>query len=185
MATSSGLTRATRSIPGKTTRSRATSLAMVSPTAFGTLLNRSLIFAFHIRRYFGRPRRREAACHQPLSSTLNQSQSDQQDNRADEGVDDRGDHTAADYYADLRQQPASEQTAENANDDVAYQPVTTAFDHHPGKPTSDGTDDQPNDECLYVHLSPRFLARKGLVPSQLLYSRFVDRPRRREAATVH
>src|SRR6516165_7342556 len=60
MATSSGLTRATRSIPGKTTRSRATSLAMVSPTAFGTLLNRSLIFAFHIRRYFGRPRRQEA-----------------------------------------------------------------------------------------------------------------------------
>src|SRR5262249_36356682 len=109
---------------------------------------------------------------------------DQQDNRADEGVDDRGDNTATDYYADLGQQPASEQTAENANDDVAYQPVTTAFDHHTGKPTSDGTDDQPNDECLYVHLSPRFLlARKGLVPSQLLYSRFFDGPRRREGAS--
>jgi hypothetical protein len=96
---------------------------------------------------------------QPLSSAFDQSQSDQQDNRADEGVYDRGDHTAADYYADLRQQPASEQTAENANDDVAYQPVTTALDHHTGKPTSDGTDDQPNYECLCVHLSPRFLAR--------------------------
>jgi hypothetical protein len=39
---------------------------------------------------------------------------------------------------------------------------------------------------LYVHLSPRFLlARKGLVPSQLLYSRFFDGPWRREAAFGH
>jgi hypothetical protein len=110
-------------------------------------------------QFVDRPGRREAADGQPLSSTLYQSQSDQQDNRADEGVDDRGDHTATDYYADLRQQPASEQTAENANDDVAYQPVATAFDHHTGKPTSDGTDDQPNDECLYVHLFPPISAR--------------------------
>jgi len=130
--------------------------------------------------------RREAAVGQRLNNTLNQSQCDQQDNRADEGVYDRRDHTAADYYADLRQQPASEQTAENANDDVADQPVATAFDHHTGKPTSDGTDDQPNDECLYVHLFPRFLlAQKGLVSSQLLYSRFFDGPWRREAAGGH
>jgi hypothetical protein len=54
------------------------------------------------------------------------------------------------------------------------QPLSSTLNQsqsHTGKPTSDGTDDQPNDECLYVHLSPRFLlARKGLVPSQLLFS---------------
>ena len=83
-------------------------------------------------------------------------------------MDDRGDNTAADYHADLRQQPASEQTAENANDDVAYQPVTTAFDHHTGKPTGDSTDDKPNNECLNVHLSPHVLARTGYGPF-LLY----------------
>ena len=67
----------------------------------------------------------------------------------------------------------------------AIKPPTTAFDHHTGKPASDGTDNQPNDECLYVHFFPRFLlARKGLVPSQLLYSRFFDRPGRREATCV-
>src|SRR5215471_10518367 len=110
-----------------------------------------------------RPRRREAACRQRLSNTLDQSQNDQQDNRADKSVDDRGNNTAADYYADLRQQPASDQAAENANDDVAYQPVATAFDHHTGKPASDGTDNQPNDECLYVHFSPDFCSPgKGL-----------------------
>jgi hypothetical protein len=40
---------------------------------------------------------------------------------------------------------------------IADQPVTAALDHHTGQPTSDGTDNQPNDECLYVHLSPRLL----------------------------
>ena len=102
-------------------------------------------FDLHQNRAVGR---------EPLSNAPDQSQSDQEDNRADEGVDDRGNKAAADCDAELRQQPASDQTAENANDDVADQPVPTAFDQHTGKPTSDGTDDQPNDECLCVHLSP-------------------------------
>ena len=39
-------------------------------------------------------------------------------------------------------------------DNVANQPVTAAFDHHAGEPTSDATDDQPNDECLSIHCFP-------------------------------
>ena len=77
--------------------------------------------------FFDRLRRLEAALRQRLNNALDQSQNDQQDNRADEGVYDRGNNTAADYDADLRQQPASDQTAENPNDDVADQPVATAF----------------------------------------------------------
>jgi hypothetical protein len=91
-----------------------------------------------------------------LSSTPDQSQNDQQNNRADEGVDDRGNNAAADYDADLRQQPAGNESADNPNDDVADQPVAPTFYDHAGKPTGDGANDQPNDECLCVHLFPRF-----------------------------
>jgi hypothetical protein len=37
-----------------------------------------------------------------LSSTFDHSQNDQQNNRPNEGVDDRGNNATADYNADLR-----------------------------------------------------------------------------------
>ena len=49
-----------------------------------------------------------------LSNALDQSQSDQEDNRADEGVDDRGNKAAADCDAELRQQPTSDEAADNS-----------------------------------------------------------------------
>jgi hypothetical protein len=79
---------------------------------------------------------------------LDHSQDEQQDNGTDEGVDDRSNNVDADYDADLRQQPASDQTADNPDDDVTDQSVATALDHQPRKPTSYGTDDQPNDKLL-------------------------------------
>ena len=48
---------------------------------------------------------------QLLNSTCDQSQNNQQDHRADEGVDDRCNNASANDDADLRQQPASDQTA--------------------------------------------------------------------------
>jgi Protein of unknown function (DUF1810) len=86
------------------------------------------------------------------------------------------------YNADLRQQPACDQTTDNPNDNVADQSVATALNRHTGKPTCDGADDQPNDECLCVHVSPQFVnAQKGRA-SQPCYNRFLDGPGRREAA---
>src|SRR5262249_34103661 len=38
----------------------------------------------------------------------------------------------------------------------ADQSVAAAFDHHTGKPTGNAADNQPNDECLCVHVSPHF-----------------------------
>jgi hypothetical protein len=91
-----------------------------------------------------------------LCSAGYQSQNEQQDNRADEGVDDCGNDPAADYDADLWQQPAGDQGADNADDNITDQPVAAAFDRHTGQPTGDGANDQPNDQCLCVHLSPHF-----------------------------
>src|SRR5262249_3099734 len=105
--------------------------------------------------------------------------------RADEGIDDRGNNATADYNTDLWQQPASDQAADNPDDDVTDQPVATAFDHHAGKPTGNGTNDQPNDECLYIHLSPHFpcTQKSGQSAPDVteFYSRFSDGPGRREA----
>ena len=55
----------------------------------------------------------------------------------------------------LRQHPAGNQRADDPDDDVADQSIATAFNNHTGKPAGHGTNDQPNDECLCVRLSPR------------------------------
>src|SRR5262249_3829725 len=91
-----------------------------------------------------------------LCGAFNQTQNEQQNDRADERVDDRGNHTGPDHNAELRQQPTSDETADDPDDDIPNQPVAAAFNNHTGKPTGDGTDNKPNDECLYVHLFPHF-----------------------------
>src|SRR6516165_5014766 len=105
--------------------------------------------------------------YQSLCSAFNQAQNEQQNNRTDEGVDNRGNKTAPDYNAELRQQPTSDEAADYSNDDIPDKPVTAAFDKHTSKPTGDGTDNKPNNECLNVHLSPHVLARTGCGPSPL------------------
>jgi hypothetical protein len=119
---------------------------------------------------------------QALSGARDQSQNDQQDNGPNKGVDDRGNEAAADCNADLREQPTCDQAADDTNDNVADQSVAAALDHHTGKPTGNGADDQPNDECLCVHVSPHLLARKKPCSDGFLCIRFFDGPGRREAA---
>jgi hypothetical protein len=79
-------------------------------------------------------------------SAADQSQNEQQDDRADEGIDDRSNKAATDYNADLREHPTSDQAADDTNDsrnpgggkrrgNVADQSVTAAFNRHTGKPT--------------------------------------------------
>jgi hypothetical protein len=119
-----------------------------------------------------------------LSSAANQSQNDQQDDRADEGIDDRSNKAATDYNADLREHPTSDQAADDTNDsrnpgggkrrgNVADQSVAAAFNRHTGKPTGSGADDQPNQECLSVlHFSPQSSLR-GKAATHENYSRFL------------
>src|SRR6516164_861662 len=92
-----------------------------------------------------------------LCSSFNQAQNEQQNNRADERVDNRGNNTGPDHNAELRQQPTSDKAADDSDDDIPDQPVAAAFNNHTGKPTGDGTDNKPNDQYLYVHLSPHLL----------------------------
>src|SRR5271155_675487 len=88
-----------------------------------------------------------------LSAVLafDQPDNDQQNHRADEGIDHVGNKAATDEESDPRQQPAGDKRADNADDDVADQPETAALDHHPGKPAGDRADNQPNDD---IHASP-------------------------------
>src|SRR5690348_8474331 len=100
-----------------------------------------------------------------LSSAADQSQNDQQDDRADEGIDDRSNKVATDFNADLREHPTSDQAADDTDDsrnpglgerrgNVADQSVAAA-NRHTGKPTGSAADDQPNHECLSVlHFPP-------------------------------
>src|ERR1700722_4363193 len=83
-----------------------------------------------------------------------QPQDDQEDHRADKCVDDGGDKARADIDTELRQQPPGDDRADNAAHDVPQQPVAAAFDHHPGKPAGDGSDDQPNNDALNTHSIP-------------------------------
>jgi hypothetical protein len=117
----------------------------------------------HLKLFTPRPKEERGA----LSSAFNQAQNEQQNNRTDEGVDNRGNKTAPDYNAELRQQPTSDEAADYSDDDIPDKPVTAAFDKHTSKPTGDGTDNKPNNECLNVHLSPHVLARTGCGPSPL------------------
>ena len=56
----------------------------------------------------------------------------------------------------LRQQPAGDEGADDADDDIADQPEAAAFHDHAGQPAGDGADNQPNDKALYVHdLTPQ------------------------------
>jgi hypothetical protein len=85
---------------------------------------------------------------------LDQPDNDQQDHRADEGIDDRGDEAAADGNAKPGQKPARNQTADDADNNVADQAEAAAFDDHAGEPARNAADDQPDDEALCFHVFP-------------------------------
>src|ERR1700720_17100 len=104
-----------------------------------------------------RPKRRRRL----RSGSLDQPDDDQQDDRADKGVDDRGDKAATDGDADLRQQPTGDECADDADDDVADQSEAAAFHDHAGQPAGNRADDEPNDEGLYVHDFPLFPVPAG------------------------
>ena len=57
------------------------------------------------------------------------------------------DNTAADHDAELRQQPAGDDTSDDTDDDVADQAEAAALDDHAGQPAGNRADDKPNDNA--------------------------------------
>jgi hypothetical protein len=96
-----------------------------------------------------RPDRRAGP--QRFSGAFYQPYYEQQDYRADEGIDDRADDAAAKVEADGRQQISSDNGSHDADDNVADQSKSAALNHHAGEPTGNRTDDQPN---YYTHDTP-------------------------------
>src|SRR5271155_3146669 len=76
-----------------------------------------------------------------------QTQDDQQDHRADEGIDDFTNEPRSDRKPDDRQQITGNQAADDADDDVADQSEAATLHDHTGKPTGNRADDQPNNNA--------------------------------------
>ena len=72
----------------------------------------------------------------------------------------------------MRQQPAGDDGADDADDDVADQPEAAALDDHAGKPAGNRADDEPNDDALRSMIPPDSLpgeaavARTGIAPPE-------------------
>jgi hypothetical protein len=82
-----------------------------------------------------------------------QSDDHQQDDGADHGVDDRGNDSGADRNSKLRQQPAGDERADDADDDISNQPEAVTLDDEAREPARDGADDQPNDNAFNARVS--------------------------------
>jgi hypothetical protein len=69
----------------------------------------------------------------------------QQDDRADCSIDNRA-CNAVESEAETRQQPARQERADDADDDVSDHAESISLDHHAGKPSGNRTHDEPYDE---------------------------------------
>ena len=67
--------------------------------------------------------------------------------RADGGVDDIADPAAAEVDAQLRQQPARQQRADDADHDIADQAETCAAHDQSGKPARNTANDQRRNDA--------------------------------------
>ena len=76
-----------------------------------------------------------------MSGAPDQREDDKNDHCADGGVDDIAHRAAAETYSELRQQPACDQRADDADHDVADQPETGAAHDQAGEPAGDRADD--------------------------------------------
>ena len=89
---------------------------------------------------------------------LEEADNDQEDHRANDGVDDRGQIASDQDKPDHRQQPAGDHGADDADHDVADQAEAIALDDLPGQPACDRADDQPDDERIQSRPSSPLLS---------------------------
>jgi len=81
-------------------------------------------------------------------SPFHEANDEQQNYGADRGVDDRGDNSATNRDAQSPKHPSANERAYNADNNIAYQTKTHAFDDNTREPASDGTDDDEDDQCF-------------------------------------
>jgi hypothetical protein len=77
----------------------------------------------------------------PSTTATNETDKDQQDQCADGGVDDRRNKAHTKMDAELRKQPAADEGADHANDNIANDPKPAALQDLTGQPPGNETDD--------------------------------------------
>lgn len=97
------------------------------------------------------------------SGLFNQPYKHQQDNCPDRGVDDRCQYAAANTDPDEREQPAGNESADNANHDIAYEAKAEALDELPRKPACNRANDDEDDQTLNAHMQVPPVARNAIM----------------------
>lgn len=82
------------------------------------------------------------------SSPANQAKQQQQHHGAYEGIQDERDDTGAKMNADARQQPVTDESADQTDDQIANQSEAAALHNPTGQPARNDTDDQNDQETL-------------------------------------
>src|SRR5215813_5603270 len=91
------------------------------------------------------------------SSTANQAKQQQKNDGAYEGIQNERDDTGAEMNADARQQPVTDESADQTDDQIANQSEAAALHNPTGQPAGNDADDQNDQETLIgqIHgLSP-------------------------------
>src|SRR5215831_6846918 len=96
-----------------------------------------------------------ACCFASLASSgpFDQPDDENQNNRADEGGDQRADQPS-DGDAKQTKQPAADQGADHADDDVADQPEPATTHNQSGEPARDAADHDKENETTDCHATP-------------------------------
>src|ERR1700736_5425090 len=87
----------------------------------------------------------------PSPSAADEPENQQEQHRADRGVDDRSDNTHANVDAELRQQPVADEGAYDSDDEVAEDPIPGAAHDLAGQPSGNDADQQDDEETFTRH----------------------------------
>jgi hypothetical protein len=82
------------------------------------------------------------------AATTDEPNDEQQHNCADRGVDNRADNADTKMNADLRQQPVTDEGADNSDYQVTNDPETGTLDDLSGEPAGDETNQQYDNETF-------------------------------------
>jgi hypothetical protein len=86
------------------------------------------------------------------AATTDESDDEQQHDGADRGIDDCADNSDTKMNADLRQQPVTDEGADNSDHKVTNQPETGTIDDFTGEPPGNDTNQQYDKETFIRHV---------------------------------
>jgi hypothetical protein len=87
---------------------------------------------------------------------VHEPQKDQQDHCAERGVDDSGDNTGTKVNPQLRHQPAADEGADNANNNIADETEAAALYDLSRQPTRDQADQKYDEKTFTRHMHGPF-----------------------------